>query len=178
MREIFFFAIGATVAGTMFLVALVELFFTVRRRKVHEELTHKLQEIKVSYNQTLNSVVTEQETKLEESDKAVEAAHAEVEAQKAELTKEFEDQVDQVKAKSGHAVEIAKARAKKMEKEAEMKAEAYLETRKTEVEQELMNLVMNVTKKVLPASLPYEIQKELVINALRDAKTGNDNDSR
>jgi flagellar biosynthesis/type III secretory pathway protein FliH len=177
MREIFIFAIGATLAGTVFLVSLVELFFTIRRRKIREELERKLQDLKTAYNQSVNQMVSEEEGKLEEADKQVEAAHAEVEEQKEELTKEFQTKIEKLEEESNHALEQAKAKAKKLEQEAKMKAEAYLETRKTEVEQELMSLVMNVTKKVLPDSLPYDIQKDLVLKALRDAKTGTPQDA-
>lgn len=173
MREIFFFAIGATLAGTLFLVSVVELFFIIRRRKVREELEHKLQELKAGYNQSVNQLVMEEESKMEEADKQVEAAHHEVEEQKEELTKHYQEELKKVESESKEALEHAKAKAKKLEDEAKMKAEAYLETRKTEVEQELMNLVMNVTKKVLPEGLTYEVQKELVMHALQDAKTGN-----
>jgi|GEM_PF-5236757 len=177
MKEIFIFAIGATVAGTIFLVSLVELFFTIRRRKVKEGLEQKLQELKKAYNESVNSMVKEEEGKLEVADKQVEEAHAEVEAQKEEITNEYKEKIDALEKESDHALDLAKARAKKLEEEAKMKAEAYLETRKTEVEQELMSLVMNVTKKVLPESLTYDLQKELVMHALEDAKTATPTDN-
>jgi flagellar biosynthesis/type III secretory pathway protein FliH len=175
MRELFIYAVGATISGTIFLVALVELFFIIRRRKVREELEHKLQELKTKYNESVNTLVAEEEGKLEEADKQVEAAHAEVTTQKEELTKHYQEEIKKLEENSKEALEHARARAKKLEEEAKMKAEAYLETRKTEVEQELMNLVMNVTKKVLPESLSYDLQKELVMRALADAKTGHGN---
>ena len=46
-----------------------------------------------------------------------------------------------------------------------------LATRQKEVESDLMDLVMSVTKKVLPDSLTYDVQKQLVLDALRDVKS-------
>jgi len=173
MKEIFIFALGASVSGAIFLVALLELIFTVRRRKIREGLEIKLQELKAAYNQSVNQMVLDEEGKLAAAEKEIEEAHTIVETEKETITKEYEEQIKELEKHSSTALLKAKEKAKRLEEEAKMKAENYLETRKTEVEQELMNLVMNVTKKVLPESLSYDLQKELVIRALEDAKTEN-----
>lgn len=166
------FAAGASLAATIFLVAALELIFTVRRRKLHEQLDSKVKEMKANYNQSVNQLVIEEEQKLQEADQQVETVTSKAEEEKSQIELEFTERMKKLEAETEKALAKAKEHAKKLEQEAKLKAEEYLESRKDEVEQELMNLVMSVTKKVLPQSLTYEIQKELVINALKEAKLG------
>jgi flagellar biosynthesis/type III secretory pathway protein FliH len=173
MREVFIFAAGASVVGTIFLVSLIELFFTRKRRKIREELDLKVKEMKASYNESINKMVLEEEEKLEEADKQVETMTKQMTTEKTHAEEEFKEKIDEVKSHSDKAIAKAKARAKELEHEAHQKAEEYLESRKKEVEQELMNLVLSVTKKVLPAGLTYETHKELVMEALKDVRATN-----
>lgn len=172
MRELILFAAGASIAATIFLVAAIELIFTVKRRKLHEQLDAKVKEMKASYNQSVNQLVMEEEQKLQEADQHVETVTSKAEEEKSLIESEFTERMKKLEAETEKALAKAKEHAKKMEQEAKLKAEEYLESRKDEVEQELMNLVMTVTRKVLPQSLSYEIQKELVITALKEAKLG------
>lgn len=177
MRDIIIFAALASLAGTVFLVSLVELIFTIRRRKVKEQINSKIKELKATYNQSVNQMVKEEEQKLQEADTQIQAARTALEQEKEQITEEYQSQMEKLKKETEHELERAKAHAKKMEQEAKMKAEEYLDSRKEEVEQDLMNLVMSVTKKVLPESLSYDVQKELVMQALHDAKTGSKKDN-
>jgi flagellar biosynthesis/type III secretory pathway protein FliH len=172
MREILLFAAGASLAATIFLVAVLELIFTIKRRKLHEQLDAKVKEMKASYNQQVNQLVMEEEQKLQAADEHVETVTTQAEEEKKQVETEFTQRMQKLEEETEKALAKAKEHAKKMEQEAKLKAEEYLESRKDEVEQELMNLVMSVTKKVLPQSLTYEIQKELVIAALKEAKLG------
>jgi flagellar biosynthesis/type III secretory pathway protein FliH len=173
MRELTLFAAGASLAATIFLVAAIELIFTIKRRKLHEQLDAKVKEMKSSYNQSVNQLVMEEEQKLQEADQHVETVTSTAEEEKHQIESEFKARMEKLEAETEKTLAKAKEHAKKLEAEAKLKAEDYLESRKDEVEQELMNLVMSVTKKVLPQSLTYEIQKDLVLNALKEAKLGN-----
>lgn len=173
MREVLIFAVGASVVGTIFLVSLIELLFTIRRRKVHQDIEQKIKEMKTSYNESINKMVLEEEQKLEEADKQVEEMSQQLNTDKEQIEEEFKEKIDDIKSSSEKALANAKAKAKKLEQEAHLKAEEYLESRKKEVEEELMNLVLSVTKKVLPEGLTYEAHKELVMSALKDVRATN-----
>jgi len=170
MRELFFFAVGASIVGTVFFVSLAELIYTIRRRKVHEDLEARLQEFKTTYTESMNKLVSEDESKIEAAEKIAKEASSTIEKEKEAITKEYQAEIEELQANSEKALASAKARAKKLEEEAKLKAEEYLNARKKEVEQELMDLVIAVTKKVLPAGISYETQKDLVLKALQDVK--------
>jgi flagellar biosynthesis/type III secretory pathway protein FliH len=170
MRDILIFAIGASIVGTVFFVSLFELIFTIKRRRTHAELENRIKELKVQYNESVNKLVVEGESKLEETEKQVEVLEEQLDGATEEVTQKYESEIDKLKAQSEKELAAAKARAKKLEQEAKLKAEEYMATRQKEVEHDLMDLVMSVTKKVLPESLPYELQKQLVLEALRDVK--------
>lgn len=172
MRDILIFGIGAVLAASVFIVSLLELLFTVRRRKVNEQIAQQIHTLKTSYNQSVNQMVHEDEAKLQTADKTLEELHAQTEEERKALEATYQEKIAKVEEKSEKALKRATEHAHKMEEEARMKAEEYLETRKGEVEAELMNLVLTVTKKVLPEGLDYNIHKELVMRALQDAKTG------
>lgn len=173
-REILFFAVAASILGTVFLVSLIELIFTIRRRRVHRHIQEQIKAIRAQYNNSINQLVLEDESKIESTEKELAQATSQVQEEKIALEKNYKEKIDSITQKSKKALEAAKARAKKLEEEAELKADEYLQSRQKEVEEELMNLVIAVTKKVLPAGISYEIQKELVIQALKDLKTGNE----
>lgn len=171
MRDIFIFAAGASIVGTVFLVSLTELLFTIKRRRRHAELEDKIKELRNTYNESVNKLVIESDTKIEATEKQAEEKTSEAVGEKEQTSKEYEEKMAALQAKTEKEVEAAHARAKKMQQEAKLKAEEYLATRKKEVENDLMDLVLSVTKKVLPESLTYEVQKELVLDALRDVKS-------
>lgn len=173
MREIVIFAGIASLAATVFFVALLELIFTTKRAKVVGELTEKVKEIRQSFTVQTNALVQEQEAKLSEAEAKVQAATAEAEEAKKATEAELKAKLAKVKSSSAKEVERAREHAREMEKEAERKADEYLESRKEEVEQELLNLVINVTRKVIPDGISYDVHKELVMRALLDAKTEN-----
>jgi flagellar biosynthesis/type III secretory pathway protein FliH len=170
MRGIFLFAVGASIVGIVFFVSLFELLFTVRRRKAHAALEAKIKELKTTYNESVNKLVIDGESKLEETEKQVEELSGQAESTKVQVTSEYEAKLAKLQEEADKEVAHAKARAKKLEAEAKLKAEEYLASRKDEVEHDLMDLVLSVTKKVLPESLEYTVQKELVLEALRDVK--------
>jgi flagellar biosynthesis/type III secretory pathway protein FliH len=171
MRQIFIFAIGASIVGIVFFVSLIELIITIRRRKAHHALEARIKELKTTYNESVNHLLIEGEGKLEETEKQVTDISGKVEGEKAQITTEYEAKLEKLKEEADKEVAHAKARAKKMEEEAKLKAEEYLASRKDEVEHDLMDLVMSVTKKVLPESLDYQAHKELVLEALRDVRS-------
>ena len=171
MRELIAFFVIACIAGAILLVSVVELIFTVRRRKVQESLEQQLKELKAAYNESVNQLVLESDSKLTETEQQLEEASGQGEAIKEQLEKEHTAELEALKAKSKKALEKAEEKARQLEKEAKEQAGAYLEKRKKEVEEELMNLVITVVKKVLPAGLTYEAHKELVTQALRDIKS-------
>jgi flagellar biosynthesis/type III secretory pathway protein FliH len=170
MRTIVIFAVGACIVGTVFFVSLIELIFTIKRRRVHAELEARIKELKGTYNESVNTLVIEGEEKVEATEKAKEALEVELTGSKQEIESKYQAEIAKLTEESEKELASAKARAKKLEQEAKLKAEEYLASRQKEVEHDLMDLVISVTKKVLPASLPYEIQKELVLEALRDVK--------
>ena len=170
MRELFFFAVGASIVGTIFFVSLVELIYTIRRRKVSEGLEARLKEIKASYTENASKLITEEEAKLETAEKRATVATETLEEQKNAIKVEYEAKIEKLEESSDKALASAKARAKKLEEEAKLEAEEYLNARKKEVEQELMDLVIAVSKKVLPAGITYEGHKDLVLKALEDIK--------
>lgn len=161
------FLVTAAFAGTVFGVSLLELIFTVRRRKQNEKLKEHWTNIRTTYNQTVNKLVLEEEAGIQEAEKLTQEATAQIEVTKQDVVAEYELKMKELDAKRTKQIEAAKARAKELEKEAKQKAEDYLASRKEEVEQDLMNLVISVTKKVIPESLSYEVQEELVLQALR-----------
>lgn len=172
MRELIIFAAGASLAATIFFVAVIELIFTIKRRKINQKLQEHMKTLKVNYNQTVNKLVQEEEQKLQAADKTTEEVTARATEEKKKVEEAAKAEIEEVKEDAEKEVAQAKAHAKKLKEQAEMKAEEYLESRKEQVEQELMTLVMSVTKKVLPEGLTYEAQKEMVMTALKDAKTG------
>lgn len=168
MRDILFFAIGASLVGTVFLVSLAELLFTLRRRKMHTELEGKLKEMKASLNQTINQLVMEDEKKIAETEKQAEETKAKLEAERQALEAAYQDKLKQITDHSREELSAARARAHRMQEQAELKAEEYLSGRKREVEKELMQIVLSVSRKVIPKGISYEAQRELVMRALRD----------
>jgi len=170
MRELFFFAVGASIVGTIFFVSLVELIYTIRRRKVNEGLNERLKEIRASYTDNARKLYTEEETKLHSAEEKVTGASEEIAKEKQLVVEEYEEKIDKLEESSEKALATAKAKAKKLEEEAKLRAEEYLNARKKEVEQELMDLVIAVSKKVLPEGITYDGHKELVIKALDDIK--------
>lgn len=176
MRDILIFAIGAVISATVFFLSLIELFFTMRRRKVNEQILEQFRNLKANYNQSVNQLVHEEEAKLQDADQTLEEIQSQTEDERKDLELAFKEKIARLEKRSEKALKRAEEHAKKMEEEARMKAEEYLETRKGEVEAELMNLVLTVTKKVLPEGLDYQVHKELVMRALQDAKTSSAKD--
>lgn len=170
MRTIFIFAVGASIIGIVFFVALIELLMTVRRRKAYAEMESKIKELRATYNESVNKLVVEGDTKIVESEKQVTEVLGQVEGTKQAIAGEYEAKLEKLRQDADKEVAHAKAHAKKLEAEAKLKAEEYLASRKDEVEHDLMDLVLSVTKKVLPESLEYSVQKQLVLEALRDVK--------
>jgi flagellar biosynthesis/type III secretory pathway protein FliH len=170
MRDIFYFAIGASVLGAVFFVSLIELIYAIRRRRIHEELNAQIKEIKSSYTDSVNKLVLQEDEKLSSVETQIEAATQQIEQEKEVLKSEYEAKIEHIQEASEKAVAHAKAKAKKYEEDAKDQAKAYVDERKKEVEQELMDLVIQVTKKVLPQGITYDIQKELVMKALEDLR--------
>lgn len=165
-----FFITGAVLTGTIFLVSFLELLFTIRRRKVQDELQLKVKQMKETYNQSINKVVLEEDAKVEEAEKQLAATTTQAAEEKQRLETIYRQEVEEATHDSKAALEKARARAKKLEEEAKLQADEYLAGRKKQVEAELMDLVIHVTKKVMPHGLNYQLHKELVLDALRDIK--------
>jgi flagellar biosynthesis/type III secretory pathway protein FliH len=170
-REIPFFIIIAYLSGAIFLVSLIELGLTVRRRSVNEQLKGAYKEIQKRYNQSINRLVLEDDSRLESVEKEAETLNAHLSEDKVAAEKEYKAQIDALMLESKKAVEAAQARAKRLEQSAKQEATQYLQDRQKEVEEELMNLVIAVAKKVLPEGISYETQKDVVMKALRDVQT-------
>jgi hypothetical protein len=170
MRELAAFFVIACLSGAVLLVSIVELIFTVRRRKVHESLERQLKELKAAYNESINKLVLEGDSKLTETEQQLEEVNGQTTAVKEQLEQDHAAEIKDLKEKSRKALEKAQERARALENEAKEQAGAYLEKRKKEVEEELMNMVITVVKKVLPDGITYEGHKELVAQALNDIK--------
>ena len=168
--SLFIFSVGISLSVTVFLVTLIELLFTLQRRRITRKIEEEVKGLKANYNEALNKLVLEDDAKLAAQDKEAEEAKKLMEAEKQKLSEEFQKQFDAITQKSDKALGSAKAHAKKLEHEAKMKAEEYLQERQHEVEQELMDLVIAVTKKVLPQGISYDGQKELVKHALAELR--------
>jgi len=171
MHELVAFFAIACLSGAILLVSIVELAFTVRRRKVQESLERQLKELRVAYNESVNKLVLEGDSKLTETEQQLEEVGTQAATIKEQLEQDHAAEINELKEKSRKALERAQEKARTLEKEAKEQAGAYLEKRKKEVEDELMNMVITVVKKVLPAGITYEAHKELVAEALRDIKT-------
>lgn len=166
-----FFLLIATLAGTIFLLALIELLFTRQRRKVNKQLQEQLHAIKVSYNESINKIVLEADAKSEDSGKdSSQALLAKQKEAAAKLEITYKEELEKAAHSQDQALAKAKARAKQLEAEAKQRADEYLASRQKEVEADLMDLVLHVTKKVLPETLTYDIHKELVLQALREVQ--------
>jgi len=172
MRDTLIYLIGAYLSGTVFVVALIELVFTMRRRKANNELQKAIKEMKSHYNQSINKLVLQDDAEINEAEKAAQASTEQLEAQKQALETEHQAKIDELTKESEKALDAAKAKAKKLQEEAKLKADEYMTNRQKEVEEELMDLVLSVTKKVLPEGLTYDIQKELVMHAFKDVQIG------
>ena len=170
MRDILFFAIGASIVGTIFLVSLIELIFTIKRRKVMFALQNQLDDMKKQYNDSIGSINNTEKEINENEAKKIQDIKDKLEKEKADLEKEFDEKMRDITAKNLKTVNSAKALASRMKREAELQADEYLAKRKKEVEQELMKLVISVSKKVLPEGISYDTQKELVKRALEEVR--------
>ena len=171
MRELLAFFIIACLSGAVLLVSIVELLFTVRRRRVQENLEAQLKELKVAYNESVNKLVLDGDAKITETEEQLEKVNDQSNATKEELEQAHAAELKALTEKSKKALEKAQERARTLEKEAKEQAEDYMAKRKQEVEEELMSLVISVVKKVLPEGITYEAHKELVAEALRGIKT-------
>lgn len=171
------FAVGLALSSAVFLVALLELLFTVQRRRITRKLEEEIKGLKANYNTSLNKLVLEDDAKLEEADKTAESVKTQVEAEKKLLADEYQKKLDSITQKSDKELDTAQAKAHKLQREAKMKADEYLHDRQKEVEQELMDLVIAVTKKVLPQGINYEGQKELVKHALQELRSEKESDT-
>lgn len=170
MRDILLFAIGASVVGTVFFVSLIELIFTVKRRKTLIEIEKKAKEMKAQFNDSINQMTLAESTKMQEADAKIEALNQQINDEKARLEQEYQTKMKEANEIHEDSLRKAKERARKMHQEAEKSASEYLSNRRREVEQELVQLVISVSKKVLPADISYEAQKELVMRALHEIK--------
>lgn len=170
-QGVLIFAGLSALLGGIFFVSLVELIFTVHRRKTIEKLNELIKEMRTHYNQSINRLVVVGDAKLDSADTQIKEVNGSLEAEKAELEKTFQSKIDDITAKSEKELESAKGRAKKLQQKAKEEAADYLKERKAEVEEELMNLVISVSKKVLPEGITYDAHKDLVMQALRDVKT-------
>ena len=170
MKELLFFGIGASVAGGIFVVALVELLFSRKRKKVEHEIKEQIDGLKESYSTTLGQVTTQDAEKLSAARKEVDAIKSSLGKEKEDLEAKYKAELDEALADSQKELESAKAKAKKLQEQAKLQADEYMASRTKEVEDELVGLVLDVTKRVLPGTLTYEIHKELVLQALRDVR--------
>ena len=166
MSSLFFFIGGASLSGTLFLLALVELFFTMRRIKVHHELEEQVSQLKNNYTKSVTSLKAESTSKVEAVHQKVEVITRKAKEEKEAIKTEYQTKIDQLVLESEKALEKAQQKAKKLQESAKMQADDYLQSRQKEVEEELMNLVISVTKKVLPEGISYEGHKKLVLEAL------------
>ena len=164
------FAIGASLSGAVFFVALIELLFTVRRRKINTQLEEQLHALKAGYNEQINTLVISDDAKITEVETQVDSITSQAQAEKDALTAAHAAEVEELNKNAKEALAKAKEKAKKLEEEAKSQADDYLKNRQQEVEEDLMDLVMHVTKKVLPGNLTYDLHKELVLEALRDLR--------
>jgi F0F1-type ATP synthase membrane subunit b/b' len=171
MSQLLIFSAAAALLATVFLVSLLELIFTIKRRKVHEGLQRQIKDLKASYNESINQLVIQDDATITTAEQQVTTLTSSLTGEKETLEKTYKTQLEEVTASSKKALEAAKKRADKVRQEAEAEANDYLASRKQEVEEELMNLVIEVSKKVLPKGISYEAQKELVMEALRDVQT-------
>jgi flagellar biosynthesis/type III secretory pathway protein FliH len=170
MRELLYFALAASILGAVFIVSLIELILTIRRRKVQEELEEQVRKLRTHYKTSDNNLVLDDEQTNQDTQKQLETITARSSAELDQEKKDYQTQLQNLQDTTGKELASAQARAKKLEKEARMKADEYLASRQNEVEQQLMNLVMAVTKKVLPSGITYDMQKSLVMQALQDVK--------
>lgn len=168
MRELLVFFIIACLAAGVLLVSLVELAFTVRRRKAQESLEAQLKDLRAAYNESVNKLVLEGDSKLTDTDQQLEDLNGARDTDKEELSAEHKKELDALREKSRKALEKAEEKAHRLEAEAKVSADAYMNQRRKEVEAELMDLVITVSKKVLPKGISYEVHKELVTQALND----------
>jgi flagellar biosynthesis/type III secretory pathway protein FliH len=164
------FAIGASIAGAIFLVSLVELILTVRRRKIKESLEKKLADLKAAYNMSVSQLTLEKSTESEKLSQIEQQLTEKFTAEKTELEKDLHSKVSEVEKKANQALNRAKEKAKALQAEAQLKAEEYLEKRRDEVEDDLQELVLSITKRVLPEGLTYEVHRDLIAAALKEAK--------
>jgi flagellar biosynthesis/type III secretory pathway protein FliH len=174
-RDILFFIAFSYISGIVFVLAFIELILTVKRRKAAEQMEHSFKEIKARFNQTINKIVLDDDSKIEIAEKETEDVQSHLSEEKASIEKSFQEKIDAMTAESQKALSAAKAKAAAMEQSAKKEASSYLQSRQKEVEEELMNLVISVTKKVLPEGISYEGHKELVTKALRDVQTKKSN---
>jgi len=170
MREIAIFSLAAVVVGTIFLVSLLELLLSIRRRKVNQELQNQIKELKAQYNTSINELVLKDDAAITTTESQLQEATAALATEKEALEGEYKKKLADLTKSSKKSLDAAKERASHLKDEAEQQADDYLASRKQEVEEELMNLVIAVSKKVLPKGISYEAQKELVMEALRDVK--------
>lgn len=175
MNELYFFLLLSSIIGGVFFVSLFELILTIRRRKVHEELEEQIHTLKTHYNQQINELVLKDDSDIVSSEEQAQEVLSTSEQEQSEIEEAYKARLKSLEKKSEKALEAAEEKARLLEEQAEMQAEEYLRTRQDEVERELMNLVMAVTKKVLPKTLTYDIQKKLVLDAMRDVKTEKEN---
>lgn len=169
MNSLLIFLIGAIVSAAVLVVSGVELVLSVQRRKKIEALTQQITEIKAQYTAELNKLTLKEDEVLDAKEDEIEALKDELKEETGNLEEKYKDKLDAANKKAKHALEKAKAEVSKIEGKAKAEAEAYMEKRKAEVEEELVDLVMNVSRKVLPKGISYEAQKDLVMQALRDA---------
>ncbi len=172
MSDMLIFIIGAYVSGTVFVVAVIELIFTLRRRKANRELQQAIKQMKSHYNQSINKLVLEDDAQIQKVEEEIQTSSQQLESQKEELEAAHQAKIDELTAQSEKALDAAKAKAKRLQEEAKVQADEYLRSRQKEVEDELMDLVISVTRRVLPEGLDYTIQKELVTQALKDLQVG------
>jgi flagellar biosynthesis/type III secretory pathway protein FliH len=170
MHETLFFIITAYVSGTVLLLSLIELGLNVRRQRAERELQESIRKMKAHYNKSINDLVLTGDAKLEEVEKQVKEAGSTIIQEKSAIEQSYQEKIEAITKESDKALESAKARAKRLEQGAKEQADDYAQKRQKEVEAELMDLVIAVTRKVLPEGLTYDIQKELVMHALRDVQ--------
>lgn len=173
MSGIVIFSFGSTIILTIFLVTLIE-FILSHTRKEHTEETIKVDEdalkkehekaisdLKKDYEEKLKAATTEEKKEDKKEDSS----------EKETLVKKYEEKIAELSTGNSKALEKAKEKIKTMEDAAKVEIEEYMKNREEEVEDQLMDLVLSVTKKVLPAGLPYEIQKDLVLKSLQEVRS-------
>lgn len=155
---------------TVFYILLLIVYFWRRSRKHENELKGFLSTAKKQLDEHKKHVHTEAQTRIEAAMHIIKKLQKLAENLENQSEKEYNQIVDDAKAKAKVVIDEAHEKAKNIMSHADDDLEDYRQQRRQEVEADMVKLVISVTEKVLGQGLHYQDHVQIIHQAMEEIK--------